>query len=546
MSPPITHDGWIDEAEVLRRILYLKRFVLPGDARWAPVVSKILDHFEADTAWNLVAVLFAPTSETPLHAAARSGDMTTLAQALVAVAYDGLPTLATRWADVTDVDDVMAILAEAVKAGVPPAMIDWHHNRSPFYATAVDAVHTAREILDRVQEAAARVAEDADELRSASDYNAQLAEANAQFATQAAEDADRAAAWATASGEQSERAARTAQASASSATQGAAEARRAADDVMEARHRATEAARAAKEEGKRVDGIAKRLEKAQDGVRRDVIRLEGRITRFEEKLEQILARVSNPRGSVGLDPMSPSPDSAKRVAKKVVRSPDSPTRRTQSSSSSSSEGEALRELAAKLDDFERRDREIKDNYDAFRPPPGRPSIRDRTFYVQGNRALEVWRAAGVGIDQLAEEVFRVNFQKFVIDKLPRSDRQDAVDFLPIVLEAIRVRPSQALDDHIAARIRYMTDKAAYDVRTAAIISNLYEQDGIPDDHRRKVQVATRLTARPKEAETEIEAALLRLESTPKNAPSPAAPATAERSGDRPKAGAKRSAPKASA
>jgi hypothetical protein len=147
---------------------------------------------------------------------------------------------------------------------------------------------------------------------------------------------------------------------------------------------------------------------------------------------------------------------------------------------------------------------------------------------------------------LAVEVFRVNFQKFVIDKLPRSDRQDAVDFLPIVLEAIRVRPSQALDDRIAARIRYMTDKAAYDVRTAAIISNLYEQDGIPDDHRRKVQVATRLTARPKEAETDVEAALLRLESNPKNAPSPAAPATAERSGDRPKAGAKRSAPKASA
>ena len=194
VQPPLDADGFLDEEEVLRRILYLRRFVVPGDFRWAPVAAKILQHFEPETAWGLITVLFSPQpSDSALRRAAGRGDMTTLAQALVAVAYDALPTLATRWAELSDVDDVMHVLGEAVRIGVPPLMIDWHHDHSPLLEAAEAAVHSAHDVLRRVESVAVSIEAHSKELKASAEYAAEVSEANAHFSGTSATSAEYAA-----------------------------------------------------------------------------------------------------------------------------------------------------------------------------------------------------------------------------------------------------------------------------------------------------------------------------------------------------------------
>jgi hypothetical protein len=123
-----------------------------------------------------------------------------------------------------------------------------------------------------------------------------------------------------------------------------------------------------------------------------------------------------------------------------------------------------------------------------------PQIDRPEFYMRGRKAIDFWAANGIGTNPMLAELFKIYFTKYITGRLSGGDAAQASASMPMLLLACRDRASGRLPSDTARAISdtvvYLTTKAGYGSYKATVVRDLYGQDLLDPDFRRRIRVAT--------------------------------------------------------
>jgi hypothetical protein len=127
------------------------------------------------------------------------------------------------------------------------------------------------------------------------------------------------------------------------------------------------------------------------------------------------------------------------------------------------------------------------------------------FYIRGPKAVQFWSSHNIGMDPYLNELFRLYWAKHIVKRLSPADAAQADASLDALLKACRDYGMGKMPADTAAAVShtvtFLTTKAGFGAYKATVVKDLYEQDLLDPDLRRKIHVATAVTNRANNAST---------------------------------------------